>query len=133
MFCQLDEHAAGRAGVDERDSLALGTNAGGLVDQPKPDGPATQQRGVEVIDGETDVMKPWTVLLEEPADRPPGSARLEQFDERVTGRHGGDRGAVGVVERYFREPKHITVERQCIGKPAYGDADMSDTGPREGS
>jgi hypothetical protein len=129
MFCQLDEHAAGRAGVDERDSLALGTNSRGVVDQPKPDGPAAQQRGVEVIDSETDVMKPWTALLEEPADRPFRSARLEQFDERVTSRHGGDGGAVGVVERYFREPKHITVERQCIGKPAYGDADMSDTGP----
>jgi len=104
MFCQLDEDAAGRAGVDERDSLALGTNARGLVDQPKPDGPAARQYGIEVVDGKADVMKPWTTLFEEPADRALGSARLEQFDERVTGRHGGDGSAVGVIERDFGEP-----------------------------
>jgi hypothetical protein len=128
MFCQLDEHAAGRAGVDERDSLALGTNAGGLVDQPNPNGPAAGEYAVEVIDSKTDVMESWTALLEEPGDRPVGSARLEQFNQGVTGRYRGDGGSVGVIERHFRETEHVTVERERVGEAANGNADMSDTG-----
>jgi hypothetical protein len=132
MFCQLDEYAAGRAGVDERDSLALGSNSRGLVDQPKPDGPAARKYGIEVINGKADVMEPRTTLLEEPADRAIGSARLEQFDERVTGCYGSDGRAVGIVERDFGQPQHVTIERQRLGKPADGNADMSDTRPSPG-
>jgi len=128
MFCQLDEHAAGRAGVDERDSLALGTNAGGLVDQPNPNGPAAGEYAVEVIDSKTDVMEPWTALLEESGDRPVGSAGLEQFHQGVTGRDRGDGGSVGVIEGHFRETEHVTVERERVGEAANGNADMSDTG-----
>jgi hypothetical protein len=132
IFCQFDEYAAGCAGVDERDSFALGSQARGLVDQPNPEGPAARQYGIEVINGKTDVMEPWTTLLEEPANRSIGGKRFEQLDERITGRDGGDRRPVRVIERDLGEPQHVTIERQRIGKPTYGYADMRDTRPRSG-
>jgi hypothetical protein len=103
MFCQLDKYAAGRAGMDEGDSLAFGADSWGLVDQSKPYGPAARQYSIEVIDGETDMMESWTTFLEKPADRSIGIAGLEQLDERVTSRHGGNGSTVGVIERNFRE------------------------------
>jgi hypothetical protein len=103
MFCQLDEYAAGRAGMDEGDSLAFGADAWGLVDQPNPDRPAARQCGIEVIDGETDMMESWTTLLEKPADGSIGVVGLEQFDEGVTGCDRGNGGAISVIERNFRE------------------------------
>jgi hypothetical protein len=63
--------------MDERDPFAFGTNARGLVDQPKPDGPAARQGGIEVIDGETDMMESWTTFLEKPADRTTGIVGFE--------------------------------------------------------
>lgn len=103
MFCQLDEYAAGRAGVDERDPFAFGANARGLVDQPKPDGPAAFKCGIEVIDGKTDMMESWTTLLEEPTDRAIGIVGFEQLDKGVAGRNRGYGSAVSIVERDLRE------------------------------
>jgi hypothetical protein len=103
MFCQLDEHAAGRARMDEGDSFPFGANARGLVNQPNSDGPAASQCSVEVIDGETDMMESWTTLFEKPADRSIGVVGFEQLDEGVTGRNRGNGGAVSVIERNFRE------------------------------
>jgi hypothetical protein len=90
--------------VDEGDTFAFGADSRGFVDQAKAGGSAAREGGVEVIDGETDMMESWTAFLEEPTDGAIGIAGLEELDESVAGGDGADRGAIGIVERNLGKP-----------------------------
>src|ERR1044071_7184732 len=84
--------------MNEGDAFAFSTEAGNVIDEFDAGRTAALQRGIEVIDGETDMMKTGTALGDEFADRRRGVARLQQLDERFAGTHGADVCAVGVVD-----------------------------------
>lgn len=96
--------------MDEGDTFAFGADARDFVDQAKAEGSAAFEGGVEVIDGETDMMESWTAFLEEPTDGAIGVAGFEELDEGIAGGDGADRGTVGIVERHLRESQDISIE-----------------------
>jgi hypothetical protein len=90
--------------VDEGDTFAFGADAGGFVDQANSERSAAGEGGVEVIDGEADMVESWTAFLEEPTDGAIGVAGFEELDEGIAGGDGTDCGAIGIVEWNLREP-----------------------------
>lgn len=55
--------------MQKRDPFLLGADAGGLVDEPNAGRTTTLEGGVEVIDGEAEVMDSGPTLGHKSADR----------------------------------------------------------------
>ena len=112
--------------MEEGDTFPLGTLARGLVDQPNSRGAATLQGGVEIVDGEADVMDTGTTFGDELADGRVWIFRLEQLDERFTGGETSDTGTVGVVQLDFGKSEQVAVEGENIVERAHGDPHVGD-------
>ena len=54
--------------MEERDAFLFRADAGGLVDEANAGGSTTLQCGIEVVDGEANVMNPGAAFGDEPAD-----------------------------------------------------------------
>ena len=113
--------------MEKRDPFPLGADPGRLIDQPNSGGPAARERIVEVVDGEANVMDPRPPRVQKLGDRSARFPRLEELNERLTGREPDDRRAVGVIERNDGESEDVAIERYGIGKSANGNADVGDT------
>src|SRR5512146_1229864 len=130
---ELDEYSRRRRRMQKRDALTFGPDAGRLVDHPHPVLAATSQRVVEIVDGKADVMDAWATLGDKFGDRRIGGFCLEELDERLARGEPHDACTVGIGERNLGQPKHVTIERQTLGQPAHGDADVGNRracGPR---
>ena len=88
---------------------------GVLVDQPDAVRAAALERGVEIVDGEADVMnaraRAWRRTCRSAS---PGDFGLQELDERRTGGQADDLRAVGVVERHVGQPEHVAIERDAL-------------------
>jgi len=113
--------------MQERDAFLVRADSGGFVDESDTGGPASLESGVEIVDGEADVMDARTTLLYEASDRRIRRFCLEQLDERFAGGESGDMRPVGVVERDFGQIEDVAVERQDLVEKAYRDSDMGET------
>ena len=113
--------------MKKRDAFLLGAEAGGFVDEANAGGATTLQGGVDVIDGEADVMDPRPSLGHEAADRRVRGFGFEQFDERVAGGQPDDRSTIGIVQRHFRQVEDVTIEWQDLFKGSDRDTDMRET------
>ena len=128
MLGQFDQHAARAAGVEERDALALRTGAGRLVDEPDAGGAAARQGGVQILDGEADVMDAGAALREEPGDGRVRGLGLEQLDERVAGLESGNAGTIRIIEPHLGHAEDIPVERQERVEGMHRDSNVRDAG-----
>src|SRR5262245_56245850 len=98
--------------MEEGDQFAVGAGARLFVDEANAGAATTVEGAGQVVDGEADVVDAGSALGEEPGDGRVRLARLEQFDERLTGAQSGDAGAIGVVEGYGRQLEDVAIERQ---------------------
>ena len=114
--------------MQERDALALGSDAGCFVDEGDAGRAAAIERRVEIVDGEGDVVDAGSALVEEPADGSIGVGRLEQFDERIACAEAGDVGAVGIGQWRVGQAEHVAVEGEQVGQFADGNANVRDSG-----
>src|SRR5205823_5020112 len=122
------ENASGRGGVKKGDAFPIGAGARHVVDELDARAPAAVEGRVQVIDGEADVMNAGTAFGDELADRRVGLFGFEQLHERVSRTHGGDAGAVGVVEGLLRKSQQVTIEWKHAIERLDGDADVRDPG-----
>ena len=83
--------------MQERDAFLFRANSGGFVDEADASGPASLESGVEIFDGEADVVDARTALLDEASDRRIRHLCLEQLDEWVAGGESSYSRPVGVV------------------------------------
>ena len=68
QFGKLDQDASSRAGVEERNLLPLGADAGRFVDKPDTCLSTAIESGVQVGDGEADVMDAGPATRHEGSD-----------------------------------------------------------------
>ena len=54
--------------MKERDAFLFRANPGGFVDEPDASGPASLECGIEIFDGEAEVMDSRTAFLDETRD-----------------------------------------------------------------
>lgn len=96
--------------MNERDALSFCADPRYFVDQTDGGGSTPSECCIDIRYDETHVMQAWAASGDELPDRGLGVQWLEQLDECVAGREAFNSSAVGVVERYDRQPEHITVE-----------------------
>jgi hypothetical protein len=126
VFCQLDQHAAGSARVEERDTFPFGPDAGRVIDESDPGGSAALEGAVEVVDGKTYVVNAGAALGDESSDGRICYVGLQKLDEGLTGDKAHDAGSVAVVERSLGHRENVAVEGKHFVESAHRDADVSD-------
>ncbi len=109
-------------------ALAFGAKSGYLVDESDAVRFALPQRTVKILNGETDVMDPWTSSGDELANRGIGGAGLKKFDQCVSGDEAGDLCAIGVIEGHLDHPEDVAVEGQDLVERFDGETNVGDTG-----
>jgi len=114
--------------MEKGNSLTFGAGAWRLVDETHTVRAAALEGRIEIVNRETDMMDAWTAFRDELGYGRVGRLRLEQLDERRSGREARDPGAVGAVERHVSEPEHVPVERRALVEPVNGDANVCDAG-----
>jgi hypothetical protein len=126
MLDELDEHATGRARVDEGHK-ALGTSPRCLVDEldALPHQAVKRPRKVDYLEAEVMHRGP-PALREEARDARVVVGRLEKLDPGVTaGREDDLHLLVGhVVHRTDRVPQDVAIEGQGIRDPRYDHTDV---------
>src|SRR5258708_317443 len=81
-----------------------------LVEEAEAGRLAAGERGVEIVDGEADVMDARTPVGDEPADGCVRGVGLEELHQRFAGVYGTDFPAVGVVERHLGHAEDVAIE-----------------------
>src|SRR5438132_2364735 len=92
---ELGEHARARAGVDECDQVPAESSAGSLVDELRAVGPELDQRGLEILDRERDVVQARSAAVQEARDGAVRPQRTDQLD--LAGAHGQRSGLDALV------------------------------------
>jgi len=118
--------------MNEGDAFPLGADSRRLIDEAEARGPTTFEGGVEVVDGETDVMNARAARGDKLADGGSGVGRFEELDERIAGSKANDARTIGVIEGYLFQLENVSIERQDGIEVADGDADMGDRGTATG-
>ena len=113
--------------MEERDAFLFRADSGGFVDEADASGAASLERGVEIFDGEADVVDARAALLDEAPDGRIRRFCFEQLDERFASIKSRDAGAVGIIQRDFRQIENVAVERQDLVEKAYRDSDVGET------
>ena len=106
--------------MQEGDALAFGADAGFRIDEDDASGPAAGEGGIEVADGEAEVMDARATLVDELRDGRTGNRGLEQFDQRVAGAVSGDSGPIGIGEHGVFESEDVAKEGPEFGGGAHG-------------
>jgi hypothetical protein len=114
--------------MKERDPFSFGADARRLIDQPHAGVPTAVECGVEILDGETDVMDSGASGGDELADWGGRIRGFEQLDQRIPGGEPGDSGPVGIVQGDGREAEDISIEGQDRVEVADRDAYVGDGG-----
>jgi hypothetical protein len=99
-----------------------------LVDEPYARRSAPLESGIEVVDGEADVVNSRAAPSDESPDGRLGRLRFEQLDEGFSGTQASDPRAVGIVERHRGEIEDVAVEWQDLVEQVHRDADVRDAG-----
>lgn len=114
--------------MEERDALALRTEAWHFIDDVNTVRLASREHCVNVVHVEANVVNAWSSLGKELPNGGFGLLGFEQFHKRLAGCDRFDAGAVGIVERDFRHSEDISVQRQNRLKGLDGDTEMGDAG-----
>lgn len=112
--------------MDEGDALTFGADSGSLIDQSEAGGAAAVEGGIDVVDGEADVMDSGTSGGYEFADWGRGVTGFEKLDQRIPGGKSGDARAIGVVEFDVSQPQDVSVKGKDGFEVPHRDADVGD-------
>lgn len=118
--------------MQERDSLAFGATARGLINEGDAGGAAALQHCVEVVNGHAEVVDSGPAAGDEFRDGGVGGGWLEQFHERVAGHEPGDACSVGIAERRVVKAEYVAEERLQGIQRLDGEADVGDAGAAAG-
>jgi thioredoxin 1 len=110
----------------EGNALPLRPEARRFVDESNSGRAAAVEGGIEVVDGETDVVDARAARGHEFADWRGGILRFEELNQRIARRQTLDPGPVGVVESNVLQLQDIPIEREDRIEVAHGDADVRD-------
>ena len=106
---ELDEHAPGGLGVEERDLVNARPTPRDRVEKRHAERREQRERGLDALDLDRDVVKPRPALLEEFRE-PVVALRLDELDARRADRQEGSLGALGLHELPFL---HLDPERRA--------------------
>lgn len=118
--------------MQEGDAFSFGANAGLFIDEREAGGPAPREGGVQIIHVEADVVNARAAFIEELSDRRQRFFWLQEFDERIASGKPGNAGAIGIVERSFRQAEDVAIEGDQLVEGSYGNADVGDAGAATG-
>ena len=105
-------------------------NGAGLgIDRQDAGGATSGEGGIEVVDGEAEMMDAGAAFLDELGDGRAVHRRFKQFDQGVTGGVAGDSCAIGIGEWGVGQAEQVMQQRpECVVGPD-GEADVGDRGP----
>ncbi len=81
MLGQFDQDARGRGRMEKRDAFTFRAKPGHFINQANACGATSVERCIDVVNGEADVMNPWTSFVDVPSDRRIVFGTFEQFNE----------------------------------------------------
>ena len=114
--------------MQKRDSLSLGPNPRFFVDELDPRRPATLQHGVEIVDGEADVMDSRSALGHEARDGRGGILGLQELHQRVPRGESDYARTVRIIERGLGQTQDVPEERNAPCEGLNCDPDVGYSG-----
>src|SRR5512135_1482841 len=127
-FAEFGEDAERALGVDERDPHVMRTRPGCLVDHPQPRLLQLGDPGLDVLDGEGDVVEPLAPLVQEGRDRAGRVGRFQQFEPDVADPEEPDADFLGgdLLDVLEDRPEGALIERPMGLDGADRDSDVVD-------
>lgn len=132
VFSQFDQDSARALWVEESNALSFGPKARDLVDEDDVGGPTTIECGIEIVDGETQVMDTGSAFVEELRNRGVGAVWLEQFDKRIAGGITGNACTIRIAERHVGQSEDIVQERAQRVERRDGETNVCNAGAAAG-